>query len=100
MGVIWCKIWFDLWHYKVRTLLAVLSIAAGVFAVGVVFGMADQLLAGMDAAHQAVTPSHLNMQFSRPISRDEAIAITRVRGVLDVELYTQTMLTYRLKPDG
>ena len=33
MGVIWYKIWFDIWHNKTRTFLAVLSIAAGVFAV-------------------------------------------------------------------
>ena len=40
MGVLWHKVWFDLWHNKTRTLLAVLSIAAGVFAVGAMFGMA------------------------------------------------------------
>jgi hypothetical protein len=28
-SVIWNKVWFDLWHHKVQTLLAVLSIAAG-----------------------------------------------------------------------
>ena len=48
MSVIWYKLWSDLWDHKVRTILAVLSIAAGTFAVGAVFGMADQLLAGMD----------------------------------------------------
>ena len=44
MGVIWYKIWFDLWHNKTRTFLAVLSIAAGVFAVGAIFGMSEMLL--------------------------------------------------------
>jgi hypothetical protein len=34
VDVIWRKTWFDLWHNKVRTALAVLSIAAGVFALG------------------------------------------------------------------
>ena len=61
MSVIWNKVWFDLWHNKVRTLLAVLSISAGVFAIGAMFGMADQLLSGMDKAHQSVTPSHINL---------------------------------------
>jgi len=32
MSVIWYKVWSDLWHNKIRTLLAVLSIAAGMFA--------------------------------------------------------------------
>jgi putative ABC transport system permease protein len=62
MSVIWRKVWFDLWQVnKIRTLLAVLSIAAGVFAIGAVFGMVDQLLSGMDRAHQAITPSHIWM---------------------------------------
>ena len=54
MGVLWDKVWFDLWHRKARTLLAVLSIAAGVFAIGAIFGLTDQMLAGMNAAHRAV----------------------------------------------
>ena len=48
MSVIWHKVWFDLWSNKIRTMLAVLSIAVGVFAIGAVFGMVDQLLSGMD----------------------------------------------------
>ncbi|MCB0165792.1 MAG: hypothetical protein KDI79_16290, partial [Anaerolineae bacterium] len=70
MSVIWYKLWSDLWDNKVRTILAVLSIAAGTFAVGAVFGMADQLLAGMDQAHQAVNPSHLNIGLDKRIDRD------------------------------
>ena len=47
MGVIWQKVWSDLWSNKVRTMLAVLSIAVGVFAVGAVFGMSDQVSGGV-----------------------------------------------------
>ena len=39
MSVIWYKVWFDLWNNKVRTALAVFSIAAGVFAIGAIFGI-------------------------------------------------------------
>lgn len=98
MGVLWNKIWFDIWHNKVRTVLAVLSIAAGVFAIGVVFGMNDQLMTGMDAAHRAVTPSHLNMGLSRYATRDEILGIKRVPGVIDVEPYNQIALEYRVSP--
>lgn len=100
MSVIWFKVWYDLWHFKVRTLLAVLSIAAGVFAIGVVFGMNDQLLTGMDAAHQAVTPSHLNMYLSRYATRDQVSGILRVPGVIDVEPYNNKTLEYRFSPTG
>ncbi len=72
MSVIWHKVWFDLWGNKVRTLLAVLSIAAGVFAIGAIFGMVDQLLSGMDQAHQAFYPSHINMYMTDGIDRDTA----------------------------
>jgi len=51
MSVIWYKVWFDLWHNKLRTLLVILSIAVGVFAVGTTFGMLEQMLPNMDVAH-------------------------------------------------
>lgn len=98
MRTLWAKVWYDIWHYRVRTLLAVLSITAGVFAIGVVFGMNDQLLTGMDAAHESVTPSHLNMGFSRYVTREEVRGILRVPGVIDVEPYNQLALEYRLGP--
>jgi putative ABC transport system permease protein len=98
MSTLWHKIWYDLWHYKVRTLLTVMSITAGVFAIGVVFGMTDQLLAGMDAAHQAVTPSHINMALAGFATRDEIEGIRRVPGVVDVEPYTYLALEYRFSP--
>jgi putative ABC transport system permease protein len=99
MSVIWYKVWFDLWHNKVRTLLAVLSIAAGVFAVGAIFGMNDQLLAGMDRAHAAVSPSHINMFLNTRIDRDTAISLKKIKGVEDVEPYNQVTVRYKIRPE-
>ncbi|NJN99522.1 MAG: ABC transporter permease, partial [Anaerolineales bacterium] len=98
MGVIWRKVWSDLWHHKVRTLLAVLSIAAGVFAVGAIFGEADQLLSGMDAAHRAVLPSHINLTLQDRIDRDTAIRLKNIEGVVDVEVLNQVSTRYKLYP--
>lgn len=98
MGVIWRKVWSDLWHHKVRTLLAVLSIAAGVFAVGAIFGEADQLLSGMDAAHRAVLPSHINLTVQDRIDRDTAIRLKNIEGVVDVEVLNQVSTRYKLHP--
>ena len=61
MSVIWDKVWTDLWEHKIRTLLAALSIAAGVFALGVIFGLMDQLTPGLNRVHQAVIPAHITM---------------------------------------
>ncbi len=99
MSVIWQKVWFDLWHNKVRTLLSVLSIAAGVFAIGAIFGMSDKMLSGMDAAHQSVSPSHINMFLNAYISRDDALALRSVPGVLDVEPQNQITIRYKVKPE-
>ena len=99
MSVIWSKVWFDLWHNKVRTLLAVVSIAAGVFAVGTIFGLSDLLFTGMDGAHQAVMPSHISMYLDRPVDRDTILALRKVPGVEDVEPYNDIAVRYKVRPD-
>ena len=65
MGVIWNKIWFDLWHNKTRTLLTVLSIAVGVFAMGAIFGMSDMMSSEMDRSHRSVVPPHITVFLHR-----------------------------------
>jgi putative ABC transport system permease protein len=99
MSVIWQKVWFDLWHNKVRTLLSVLSIAAGVFAIGAIFGMSDTMLNGMDTAHQSVAPSHINIFLTSLITRDDALALRSIKGVADVEPYNQITVRYKIHPD-
>lgn len=99
MSVIWYKVWYDLWTNKVRTILAVLSIAAGVFAVGAIFGMVDQLLSGMDRAHQAVVPSHIFMALSKEIDRDTADRLKSIAGVEGIEVLNEVAARYKLKPD-
>lgn len=95
MGVIWSKVWSDLWQHKTRTGLAILSIAAGVFAVGTVFGMVDQLLSGMDAAHRAVSPSHINIILRGFV--DEAVVedLRGLDGVVGIEPINQIPVRYR-----
>ncbi len=99
MGVIWLKVWFDLWHNKVRTLLAVLSIAAGVFLVGASFGMSDQMLSGMDRAHQSVNPSHISMYFDGFVDRDTILSLRNVPGVVDVEPANYITARYKFHPE-
>jgi putative ABC transport system permease protein len=99
MNIIWGKVWADLWSNKVRTILAVLSIAAGVFAIGAIFGMVDQLMSGMDEAHQAVFPSHINMYLSEEIDRDMADSLERIDGVEAVELMNSVTVRYKNRPE-
>lgn len=100
MSVIWRKVWFDLWGNKIRTSLAVLSIAAGVFAIGAVFGLVDQLLAGMDRAHQSITPSHIWMTLNERIDQGTADRLKHIKGVEEIEVTNEVAVRYKLKPEG
>ncbi|MCU0487749.1 MAG: hypothetical protein MUE67_02215, partial [Anaerolineales bacterium] len=99
MGVIGHKIWFDLWHNKGRSLLVIISIAAGVFAIGVVFGMVDQLLSGMDRAHQEVNPSHFSIILRNFIDQDTVDDLLTVPGVAAIEPVNQISVRYKTSPD-
>ncbi len=99
MSVIWQKVWSDLWNNKVRTILAALSIAVGVFAIGTIFGMSDQLVTGMDQSHQAVVPSHISMYLMDRIDRDTAQALKKIEGVEDIEVSDQVTVRYKINPE-
>ncbi len=99
MSVIWNKVWSDLWDNKVRTFLAVLSIAAGVFAIGAIFGMVDQLITGMDTAHQATFPSHIQMFLTDRIDRNTATRLKKIDGVEDIEVSNQVTVRYKINPE-
>lgn len=96
MSVIWTKVWFDLWHSPSRTLLAVLSIAAGVFAVGAIFGMADQLLSGMDQAHRQVFPSHINIILRDYVDTEVVGELEQIEGVVGIDPVNQLTLHYKV----
>jgi putative ABC transport system permease protein len=99
MSVIWAKVWSDIWDNKIRTALAVLSIAAGVFAVGAIFGMSDQLIRGMDTAHQASSPSHIQMYLTDDVDRDTALGLKKMEGLADLEVMNEVTIRYKLHPD-
>jgi len=99
MGVLWYKIWFDLWHYKARTSLAVLSIAAGMFAVGAMFGMSELLITNMDQSHQSVMPPHMNVILGDLADYDTLINLREVPGVENVEPYNSVSIVYKLRPE-
>src|SRR5512134_2474889 len=99
MSVIWYKVWFDLWHNKMRTLLAVLSIAAGVFAVGAIFGMSELLETTMNRSHRAVLPTHIDVGLTEYVDEEVIRSIREVPGVEDVEPYNSVTVLYKLHPE-
>lgn len=99
MSVIWNKIWFDIWQNKGRSLLVILSIAAGVFAIGAIFGMVDQLLSGMDRAHQAVFPSHINLILRNYVDQSIIDDLSSVEGIAGIEPVNQLTIRYKTDPE-
>ncbi len=99
MGVIWYKIWFDIWHNKTRTALTVLSIAAGVFAVGSIFGMSEMMLSNMDQSHRAVLATHINGALTTYVDREVILSLRDIPGVEDVEPYNSINVLYKLRPE-
>lgn len=96
MGVLWNKVWFDLWHNKLRTVLVVVSITVGVFAVGTTFGMVEMMLPAMDAAHQATFPSHATLYMAQPVAADTLLALADTPGVEAVEPLNTVEIRYKL----
>ena len=99
MSVLWHKLWFDLWHQKSRTFLAILSISAGLFSIGAIFGMVDQLITGMDQAHLEVAPSHINIILRDFITDDVVDSLRSIDGVVDIDPVNQLSVRYKINPE-
>ncbi len=96
MNTLWDKIWADLWQYKGRTLLAILSIAIGVFCVGTLFGMIDLQLAKMDAAHRQSQPSHINLILRNDVDLTLLPTLKAIPDVSGVDTLTPLTVRYKL----
>jgi putative ABC transport system permease protein len=96
MRMLWVKLFADLFRSPGRTLLAVFSIAAGVFAVGAIFGMVDQLLTGMDAAHRAVNPSHVNIILAQPVPEDVLDDLREIDGIVEIDPANLISVSYQV----
>jgi putative ABC transport system permease protein len=99
MSVIWDKVWSDLWHHKIRTLLAALSIAAGVFALGVIFGMINQLTPELNRVHQSIVPAHATMFLNGQVDQTTIDRLEHIDGVAGIEGVNELPIRYRLSPD-
>ncbi len=100
MNSLWIKAWADLWLYKTRTLLAISSIAIGLFCVGTLFGMIDLLLTKMDLAHQLSSPSDIKLILKKPVNNSWLPQIKQFPGIAGVDSMTQSTVRYQLSADS
>ena len=80
----WSKVFHDLWDHKGRSLVVILSIMVGVFAVGFVSDMFFITLPDMDKSYQAINP-HGAIISTSPFDDDLLPSLRKVEGVGDVE---------------
>lgn len=80
----WSKVWWDLWGNKMRTLLVVMSISVGVFAVGMVYS--SYLMFQRDLALNWGTAAPASATVYSDLFDDEAVeGIRGLRGVKAAE---------------
>jgi putative ABC transport system permease protein len=96
--VTWRKIWRDLMHNKARTALVVLSIAVGVFVLGVLLGAYGMMVDGLEREWRASIPVHITLwgQFDEEAEQ----AVLRDVAVIDVERLADATLLWRLESEA
>jgi len=81
----WQKVLTDIWGNKTRSLLVVLSVGVGVFAVGFVQTLSTVLIGGMNADFQGVNASSGTVMSTEALSDDFIISLKSVPGVEELE---------------
>ena len=97
--MIWRKVWRDLAYNKARTLLAVLSIAVGVFALGVIYGAYDVISDCLEERYWTTIPVHITF-WAWPSDPATADAVRRVPGVTEVEKQVDWYQSWKLEGEA
>ena len=92
---LWPKVSADLLMHKSRSVLAISSIAIGLFIVGTLLGMMDLQLGSMDKAHQQSQPSHINLILKQDADFAVAEPLKNLDGVGDIDRLTQFTTQYK-----
>ena len=90
------KIWRDLAHNKARTLLVVLSIAVGVFALGTIFGAYSVMQDYLAENHKAWVPVHMTF-WGWPFDQAVEDVVLREPSVADGERLVDTSIRWKLE---
>ena len=94
----WIKVYRDLWNNRSRTILIILSIAAGVFSIGLI-GMAQQALTeSLNSQYADMRPADIILQTDPNLNDDFVESIRHMRGVDEAE--GRRFLRLRISLDG
>ncbi len=95
----WRKVASDLWSSKTRTALVVLSIAVGVFALGMITASRAMLTRGLASDYAASRPSSAVIYTNEPFGDDLVDAARQTRGVREAEGRHSLTVRARVGPD-
>lgn len=95
MGARWQKVIRDLWRYKVRTLLVVLSIAAGVSGIGTVAHMSTIMSRDLVQSYAEVRPASAVVYTDDAFDDEIVRAVRRLPGVAEAEGRRSLTLRFR-----
>jgi len=93
----WRKVLSDLINNKARTLLVVLSIAVGVFAIGVIAGAYQIISEDIGVSYAANNPANIEIRLD-DFDQDLLQTVRNFQGIEDAE--ARRVFTVRLRPQG
>ncbi|MCG2787569.1 MAG: ABC transporter permease [Anaerolineae bacterium] len=94
----WIKVTRDLWNNRSRTILVILSIAVGVFAIGMIASTQQALTASLNAQYAALRPADAIIQTEPLLDEDFVDGLRNLRGVQAAE--GRRSLALRISLDG
>ncbi len=95
----WRKVVRDLWLNRIRTLLVVLSIAVGVFAVGTIATSQIILSRDLRATYLATNPAHAMIMTFESFDEDVVKSVGNMRQVGEAEARRRVSLRAQTGPD-
>ena len=95
----WHKVLNDLWGNKIRTLLIVLSIAVGLFAVGTIVGAQAILSTGMAESFAAINPSSGTVRTAELFEEDFVQAVRGMRNVAEADARRTIDVRIKIGPE-
>jgi putative ABC transport system permease protein len=94
----WKKVYRDLWNNRARTMLVILSIAVGVFAIGMIASARQALTASLAAQYTSLRPGDAVLQTEPMLDDGFVTGVRHMRGVDEAE--GRRALPLRISLDG
>ncbi len=95
----WKKVLRDLWLNKNRTIIVMLSIAVGVFAVGTIASSQIILSRDLTATYLATNPAHATVMTFEAFNEDVVEAVSNMREIEEAEARRRVTLRVQTGPD-